>query len=439
MKNTNEQFDGLELYRKAKRLIPGGTQLLSKRPEMFAPEVWPAYYSKAKGYTVWDLAGKPYIDMSIMGIGAAVLGYGDPDVDHAVLEAIQSGVCSSLNCPEEVELAEELVATHPWAQMVRYARSGGEAVSLAVRLARAATKRDIVYFSGYHGWTDWYLAANLGSGAALDGQLMPGLHAAGIPRALKGTSLPFLLTEIDKLKKAVQSNAKDIAAFVIEPARGEDAPPKALAALRELANELGVVLIFDEITSGFRASNGGIHLNYGVNPDVAVFAKGMANGYAMSAVIGKESIMQAAQSTFVSSTNWTERIGPTAALATIRKFKSQPVVKHLISIGDSTKAIWKRTAEKHRLDISISGISALPVFSFNGEHRQSFNTIFTIEMLKLGFLGFRVFKPSFAHTQEVLVEYESALNEVFGLIAKNGPGALKTPLAHTGFSRLTKE
>ena len=154
--NVLASSKGPKLYNRAKRLIPGGTQLLSKRPEMFAPDIWPAYYSKAKGCRVWDLDGREFIDMSIMAVGACILGYADDDVDNAVIEAVRNGVNSSLNCTEEVVLAEALLDLHPWFDMVRYARSGGEAMSIAVRIARAKTKRDTVLFSGYHGWTDWY-------------------------------------------------------------------------------------------------------------------------------------------------------------------------------------------------------------------------------------------------------------------------------------------
>ena len=195
---------GQALYKKAKYMIPGGTQLLSKRPEMFAPDVWPAYYKKAKGCRVWDLDDNGYIDMSIMGIGANILGYADEDVDNAVINAIKNGSSSSLNCSEEVELAEILTEIHPWAQMVRYARSGGEAMAMAVRIARACTNRDIVLFSGYHGWQDWYLAANLGESDALDGQLIKGLEPKGVPRGLVGTALPFYFQDIQNLSKTIR-------------------------------------------------------------------------------------------------------------------------------------------------------------------------------------------------------------------------------------------
>ena len=152
---------GQKLYEKAKTLIPGGTMLLSKRPEMFLPHHWPSYFSKAKGCEVWDLDGNKYLDMSIMGIGTNTLGYGNEEVDNAVRSVIDKGNMSTLNCPEEVWLAEKLIEINPWADMVRFARTGGEANAIAIRIARAATGKDKVAICGYHGWHDWYLSANL--------------------------------------------------------------------------------------------------------------------------------------------------------------------------------------------------------------------------------------------------------------------------------------
>ena len=431
---------GLLLYNKAKQIIPGGTQLLSKRPEMFAPDVWPAYYSKAKGCKVWDLDDNEYTDISIMGIGANILGYADEDVDNAVIEAIKSGNSSSLNCHEEVELAELLIELHPWAEMVRYTRSGGEACAVAIRIARAHTKRDKVLFSGYHGWSDWYLASNLGDTDALDGQLMPGLDPAGVPRGLKDSAIPFHFNDIDQLKAKANGIEKEIAAIIVEPARGEDAPQDYLVSLKAFAREIGAVLIFDEITSGFRMCAGGIHLNYGVNPDIAVFAKSMANGYAMASVIGTEKVMSAAQSTFISSTNWTERIGPVAALATIKKYIRENVAEHIIQIGNDVKMVWQKMAEKHKLKINISGLPTLAAFSFEYENNQAMMTLFTIEMLNRGFLGFRQFKPSFAHSSDDVRKYKKAVDEVFKKIATTPiDKLLHTPIAHSGLHRLTKE
>lgn len=431
---------GVALYREARKMIPGGTQLLSKRPEMFAPDVWPAYFSRAKGARVWDLDNREFIDMSIMSVGACILGYADDEVDDAVLGAVRAGVNSSLNCPEEVALARDLIDLHPWFGMVRYARSGGEAMSVAVRIARAHTRRDVVMFSGYHGWADWYLAANLADEAHLDGQLMPGLQPNGVPRGLSGTAIPFDANSIESLRDKLRGREGTLAAIVIEPARGEDAPAGYLRALRELASEIGAVLIFDEITSGFRMCAGGIHRNYGVHPDMAVFAKSMANGYAMSAVLGTDRVMQAAQTTFISSTNWTDRVGPAAALATLRKYQRCDAPSHLIAVGNYAKRIWMDTAAKAGMRVNVTGLPTLAAFSFSSEHAVAMNTRFTTEMLRHGILGFRQFKASLAHGQAELDAYRKACEEVFELLADTDPeDLLIAPAHHVGFQRLTKE
>lgn len=431
---------GVALYNHAKEIIPGGTQLLSKRPEMFAPDVWPAYYSKAKGCRVWDLDGREFIDMSIMAVGACILGYADDEVDDAVVAALRNSVNASLNCPEEVVLAEALIELHPWFGMVRYARSGGEAMGMAVRIARAHTKRDIVLFSGYHGWNDWYLAANLSDGQHLDGQLMPGLEPNGVPRGLSGTAIPFDANSIESLREKVRGQESKIAAIIIEPARGEDAPAGYLKALRELASEIGAVLLFDEITSGYRMCVGGIHRNYGVYPDMAVFAKSMANGYAMSAVMGTEKVMQAAQTTFISSTNWTDRIGPAAALATLKKYQREKVDVHIIDFGNQVKDVWRQAAEQNGLDINVTGLPTLAAFAFKSPQSMALNTRFTVEMLKEGFLGFRQLKASLAHGEVELEKYRAAVERVFGMLAADPEcSSLDTPKHHSGFQRLTRE
>ena len=433
---------GQELYQRAKKLIPGGTQLLSKRPEMFLPEQWPSYYAKAQGVEVVDLDGNVYVDMSIMGVGACVLGYADLDVDSTVKAAIGNGSMCTLNAPEEVELAELLCELHPWAEMVRYARAGGEAMSMAVRIARAHTRRDKVAFCGYHGWTDWYLAANLGEEDALDGHLLPGLSPAGVPRGLKGTALPFHYNRLNQLKEIVDTHRNDLAAIVMEPQRGQIPTPGFLESVRDIATEIGAVLVFDEITTGFRMTTGGIHLLLGVNPDIAVFAKSMSNGYAMAAVLGTEQVMQAAQSTFISSTNWTERIGPVAALATIRKYRRENVAQHLIEIGNLVTTGWRHAAEQTGLKLHTSGLPSLNHFSLDYEYELILTTLFTQIMLEKGYLAWNQFKPSFAHQKHHVEKYLAAVTDTFATLAEaiiqgDAASRLKGPPARLGFYRLT--
>lgn len=430
------------LYRKAKRLIPGGTQLFSKRAEVMLPEQWPVYYSKAAGADVWDLDGRRYLDMSYMGIGACVLGYADPDVNAAVQEALRAGSLSTLNCPEEVELAELLCELHPWAEMVRYARTGGEAMAVAVRIARAHTRRDKIVFCGYHGWHDWYLAANLGERDALDGHLLPGLQPAGVPRALRGTSFPFRYNHIEELEALVSQLRDEIAAVVMEPVRNYEPAPGFLEGIREITRSIGAVLVFDEVSAAWRLCTGGAHLCYGVNPDLAVFSKAMSNGHPMAAVIGRGSVMSAAQDSFISSTYWTERIGPAAALATIRKHRRCSVPGHLKRIGERIREGWKEAAERAGLRIELSGITPLGHFEFQYENALAVRTLFTQLMLERGILATNAFYASYAHTDEHVEAYVSALREAFGIIAEavrrgEVEKHLKGPVAHAGFRRLT--
>lgn len=428
------------LWQEAKQIIPGGTQLLSKRVEMFLPDHWPAYYTKARGVEITDLDGNTYIDMSLMGVGACTLGYADADVNRSVKKAIDRGSMSTLNCPEDIALAKELLSLHPWADMVRYARTGGEAMAVAVRIARAASKKATVAFCGYHGWHDWYLSGNLASNKNLDGHLLAGLEPAGVPRPLVQSAVPFQYNNLEQLKKIVQEN--EIGVIVMEPMRHQEPHPGFLESVRKIADEVHAALIFDEISSGFRMRLGGIHMHYGVHPDIAVFGKAMSNGYPMAAIIGKRAIMDAAQTTFISSTYWTERIGPTAALATIKKMRRLRTASHIDRIGKKIGEGWKRLAKKHGLDITTIGPNALITFSFNSRESQELKTLFTQEMLKRGFLASLTVYVSFAHKATHVKKYLNAVDEVFGILsAAIADGRVKDllegPVAHKGFARLT--
>lgn len=433
---------GQALWEKAKQVIPGGNQLLSKRSEMFLPNGWPSYYTKAKGVEVWDLDGNKFIDMSIMGVGSSLLGYADPDVNAAVKKAIDNGVVSTLNAPEEVELAEMLCKIHPWAKMVRYARSGGEAMAIAIRIARAFSGKDKVAFCGYHGWTDWYLSANLSDDKNLDGHLLPGLEPRGVPRGLKGTLLPFHFNHIEELEDIVVNHGSELGVIVLEPMKNGEPKDDFLKKVRAIADKTGAVLIFDEVSIGWKMTFGGSHLLYGVNPDIAVFAKAISNGFAMAAVIGTREVMQSAQSTFISSTNWTERLGPVAALATLKKMKKLNVAKKLQITGNKVKKIWSDKAKKNGLSITTGGLPPFSNFTFaHGDKHQVLKTLFIQEMLQRGFLASNMVFASYAHTDTILKKYEKAVDEVFKILKEaldtnTVEKRLKGPVAHTGFARL---
>lgn len=446
MKNNTEMGTAcrksLELQNKGKKLIPGLSQLLSKRPDMFAPGVWPGYYSKAKGAEVWDLDGNKYIDMSISGIGANVLGYADEDIDRAVKTAIDNGVSSSLNCPEEVELAELLCEIHPWADMVRYARTGGEAMAVAVRIARACAGKDKIAFCGYHGWHDWYLAANLGTENALGEHLLPGLDPRGVPKGLTGTALPFRYGHIEELHDIVSKEGQNIGVIVMEPIRDDPPAEGFFDEVRTIADKIGAVLVIDEISAGFRMNSGGSHLIFDIKPDIAVFSKALGNGYPIAAVIGKREIMQAAQATFISSTNWTERIGPTAAIATIKKHRANNVGEYLVKLGMTVQTGWQELADRHGLKIHIGGMKPMGHFSFEYGHGLTMKSLFVQLMLDKGFLASTMYYAMYAHTEEHCRSYLEAVDSAFGEIAQLNEsgeldGALRGKPATAGFKRLT--
>jgi glutamate-1-semialdehyde aminotransferase len=431
---------GQNLYKKAKTLIPGGTMLLSKRPEMFLPENWPSYYSKAKGCEVWDLDGKKYIDMTIMGIGTNTLGYGNEEVDNAVIETVKKGNMSTFSCPEEVALAERLCEINPWAEMVRFARSGGEANSIAIRIARAASGKDKVAICGYHGWHDWYLSANHNEGDELSKHLLPGLSPNGVPKNLKNTVYPFNYNNYEELLDIVSKN--DIGVIKMEVERNFGPEDNFLQKVRDLATQKSIVLIFDECTSGFRETFGGMHKKYGVEPDLAMYGKTIGNGYALTAVVGRREVMQAAQNTFISSTFWTERIGPTAALATLDVMEKVKSWEQITKTGKQVQKGWKDLADNNNLDISLFGIPAICMYGFNSENALKYKTLVTQEMLKKGFLASTNFYSSTAHKDKHLQSYFTALDEVFGVIKKcenqalNIDNLLEGPVCHSGFKRL---
>ncbi len=435
-------------YARAREIIPGGTQLLSKRPEMFAPGLWPAYAREARGCEVIDLDGRRFIDMTTSGIGSCLLGYADPDVTAAVQRRVALGSMSSLNAAEEVELAELLIELHPWAEQSRFARSGGEAMAIAVRIARAATRRDKVAFCGYHGWSDWYLAANLnpeGAADRLQGHLLPGLEPAGVPQVLAGTALPFTYNRLDELERHVKAHGSELAAVVMEPTRSLDPQPGFLEGVRELCDRCGAVLVFDEISSGWRMHPGGVHLKYGVMPDMAVFAKAISNGHPMAAIIGRRRVMDAAQTSFISSTYWTEAVGPAAALATIRKLRQINIAAHTSRIGGLMRDGWQTLGLRFGVPVKVSGHPALLHLSFDQEQAAAMGTLVTARMLDRGFLTGSGFYPGLAHTERHITNYLTAVEPVFAELAEaihqgdvlQRLKELGCSVRHTGFARLT--
>ena len=407
---------GQKIWKRAKQIIPGGTKKKKKNPDLFLPDKWPAYFDKSKGSKIWDLDGNCFNDLSYMGVGTNILGYSHPYIERKVIETVKKGSMTTLNSIEEIKLAERLVQLHPWAEMVRLTRTGGEANAVAIRIARASSGRDKVAVCGYHGWHDWYLSSNIGDNNKLNQHLMNDVPIKGVPKSLKNTVYPFEYNNLKQLKNIIQKNK--IGVIKMEVKRNFEPKNKFLEKVRKLADDNNIVLIFDECTSGFRQTFGGLHKHYKVVPDIAIFGKALGNGHAINAIIGKREVMEACNSTFVSSTFWTERIGPTAALATLDVMEKNKSWEVVTSIGKNIKKNWRLISDSNNLDLDIQGIEAIPNFTFKSKNNLAYKTFITQEMLKRKILASNAIYCSISHNKNLLENYFNILNDLFIKISK---------------------
>ena len=407
--------NGINLYKYAKTIIPGGVTLFSKRSELHLPDKWPAYFDKAKETSVWDLKGVKYLDM-FCAVGTSVLGYSNDNINKSVLKNIKKGNMTTLNCPEEVSLARKIINHHSWASMAKFTRGGGEANALAIRIARSCTKKKNVAFCGYHGWHDWYLSANINSKNNLDQHLMSGLNYDGIPENLKNTSFPFPYNNFEYLLKLIKK--KNIGIIKMEVMRNFKPENNYLQKIRKICDRKKIILIFDECTSGYRENMGGIHLKFNVNPDMAIFGKALGSGYAINAVIGKRKIMKKAENTFISSTFWGERIGYVAALSSIREFNRLKVFKKVESNGKLLKKFWMYLSKKYKVPIKVMGTDAIPSFQFKKNHSQN-KTFLTQEMLRNKILATNMIYINIFHEEKNIKKYKKILDKIFFNISKN--------------------
>ena len=426
-------INGINLYNYAKKIIPGGTTLFSKRSELHLPGKWPAYFTKAKGTYVWDLMGVKYLDM-FCAVGTSVLGYSNINVKKSVSEIIRKGNMTTLNCPEEVYLAEKIIKHHPWSSMVKFTRSGGEANAVAIRIARANTKKKNIAFCGYHGWHDWYLSANINSKKNLDQHLMPGLNFDGVHNNLKNTSFPFPYNNFEYLLKLIAK--QNIGIIKMEVMRNTKPQNGYLQKIRNICNEKKIILIFDECTSGYRENMGGIHLSFKINPDIAIFGKALGSGFAINAIIGKKKIMQKAENTFISSTFWGERVGYAAALSTINEFERLKVFKKINYNGKMIKNIWSNLSKKNNVPIKVMGTNGIPLFEFCINHAKN-KTFLTQEMLKNNILATNMVYVNIFHNKKNIKRYADILNKVFyDISTKNIKKNLKSKVCYKPINRI---
>jgi glutamate-1-semialdehyde aminotransferase len=408
---------GQKMWKRAKNVIPGGTMLFSKNPDLFLPKFWPAYFERTKGCNVWDLEGRKYFDLSMMGVGTNILGYARKEVDDSVRKIIDKGNMSTLNSKEEILLAEKLIQMHPWARKVRFARTGGEAAAIAVRIARAATGKDKVAICGYHGWHDWYLSANLSDSKNLNSHLMQNLPIQGVQKNLKNSTFVFEYNNFNQLKEIVSCN--DIGTVIMEVSRNKTPKNFFLDKVRKLTKNKNIVLIFDECSSGFRETFGGLHIKYKVNPDIATFGKALGNGYAINAVIGNNSIMTYANSTFISSTFWTERIGSAAALKTLEIMEKIKSWKIISDTGADVKKKWLQLSKIHNIKLDIKGLDAMPKFDFTNNNNLYYKTFVSQEFLKKNFLASNSIYLCVNHNKSLINRYFDILDSIFLAIKRS--------------------
>jgi glutamate-1-semialdehyde 2,1-aminomutase len=414
MKSKNSLKNNSKLWEDAKKYIPGGNMFLSKRPERFLPNYWPTFYKKSKSCYVTDVNNRKYTDM-IMSIGTNILGYAEPNVNRAVIKSIQNGNMSTLNCVEEQLLAKKLIKMHSWSGGAKFARTGGEANAIAVRIARAFNKRTKIAMCGYHGWHDWYLSSNLTKSNSLKNHLLPGLSTDGVPKNLKNTVYAFNYNDLEGFKKIINKNK--ISMVFMEVSRNYVPENDFLKKIRKITKQKNIVLIFDECTSGFRQTYGGLHKLYKVNPDIAVFGKSLGNGYPITAIIGSKKIMEFSQLSFISSTFWSERSGYVAALKTLEIMEKKKSWLLITKKGMQIRNKWQQLSKKHNLDIEISGIPAISVFSFKSKKSKQYITFITQEMLKSGYLANNMVYVSVQHSEKVLRKYFNILDECFKKIS----------------------
>lgn len=431
-----------ERYRRAKEFIPVGVGLISKRPEAFSPGHWPAYHSKAKGCEVWDLDGKHYYDFESNGIGACLLGFSYDPVNEAVMRRIRDGSMCTQNPVEEAELAELLCHIHPWASKVRFARGGGEIASVAARIARATTGKDVIAVCGYHGWTDFYLAANLGETPDQWGKVLGGFPPAGVPENLRGTAACFHFDNTEEFDKMIAQYGDRLACVMIETARSTDPAPGFMEHIRAETKRIGALMILDEITIGWRNNFGGYHLKLGITPDMAIFGKCLGNGHPISAVIGTAEAMEGAEQAFISSTYWTESVGPTAALTVLKEMERTKVWEHVWKIGEQFTDILKAAAQKYDIKMDVgNSFPTLNRYSFM-ENGSQMSTLYTTLMLDQGILAAHSFYPTLAHNDRSLSAFATAVDVVFDqmrdILRRGDLDKVVKEICESDFERLVK-
>jgi glutamate-1-semialdehyde 2,1-aminomutase/spore coat polysaccharide biosynthesis protein SpsF len=394
------------LLDRAERVIPLGSQTFSKSRIQFPPGAAPLFVTHGDGGKVYDVDGNEYIDL-VSALLPNVLGYRDPDVDRAIRRQLTRGISFSLPTALETELAERLARHIPCAEMVRFGKNGTDATSAAVRLARAATRRDRLMLLGYHGWQDWYIGATT--------------RNLGVPASVSALSHLVPYGDLAAVEALFAKHADEFAAVILEPMSGADPPPNYLRDLKDLVHRNGALLIFDEVITGFRWSLGGAQARYGVTPDLASFGKAMGNGMPISAVVGRRDIMRLTEDIFFSATFGGETLSIAAAIATIDKIERDKVIEHLWEKGRALMATARAKIASAGLSdvIGLAGAPPWAILTFRDHPhagKDLVKTLFLREMIAAGVLLNASHNICFAHSpsdmSHVLAAYDHALDVV---------------------------
>ena len=416
----------METYARASEIIPGKTQLASRRASSYASGVSPVYAKSSSGARFIDIDGNTFLDWK-NAYGAIILGHSNPVVNQAVKTQIDQGSLFTINSDLEVELAELLIENIPSAEMVRYTKGGGEACALAARIARGTTGRDKILFSGYHGWHAWYQAANYLADPITGGYPVTGVEPIGVPKSLKGTAIPFAHEDISMVKNLLNQHKNEIAAIFVEPMMSQEPDKEYLVQLKKLAKEHGCILIFDEVSCGWRIAVGGAQEYIGVTPDMTVLAKGISNGYAMGAVVGSVAAMEPANHMFISSSYWSDNIGLIASITTINELINRNSKEKFKQIGESLIKTINNAIDEVGIAAKVEGVYTYPTLQFmidDQELSQNINTLFIQEMAKRGIFTPTSLNATLDHTEKDIEITGVAAAESFRVIMKALEGDL---------------
>jgi glutamate-1-semialdehyde 2,1-aminomutase len=387
---------------RAQNTIPIGSQTFSKSRTQYPVGISPLYIDKARGCKVWDLDGNVYIDL-VSALASVTLGYGDKNVNNAVKKQLKKGVSFSLPGTLEAEVAEMLCEMIPSAEMVRFAKNGTDATSAAVRLSRAFTGRDHILVCGYHGWQDWYIGSTS--------------RNKGIPDQISSLTHPLEFNNIEELTRLIESLPNQIACIVMEPMNVKFPNPGYLEQIRELTEKHGIVLVFDETITGFRFSTGGAQEFFGVTPDISTFGKGLANGFPLSAVVGKREIMMEMEEIFFSGTFGGELLSLAAAKEVLSLHLSKDICGVLGALGNRLSESIHGLLEHHKLEkmLLLSGHPSWKFLlwsDFRGYTADELRTYFMQEAFASGLLILGTLNLMLAH-QEVEEEIVKRFDRVF--------------------------